>query len=398
MISAVILAGGRGERFGSTIPKPFMSLNGKKVIDYSIEMLEKYVDEIVIVSQQKYKNYTHAQPGSTRQKSVHNGLKKCSNPDFVIVHDAVRPFLTEEMMEGIIRALDNGSKCVDTAVNVLDGLLFNGVPLDKRGFMLSQTPEAFDYQMLLDAHESAMSDDSQDDVSLFHEKYNIEPTIVDGVYLNTKITFGKDLENAEAVMKFWQKPTDEPYNNDVRVLLFGGSGGIGGALKGFLNHCCAPTREEIDLSKDFTIDNIQDYDTIVHCVAEYEDDDKIMQVNFNSFVSLVKYAESVGWKGNIVVLSSTAAIYGRPSIPLYSASKSALNTYIEARHDDLAQKGIFVNAIAPAKVNTRLQEVINPDAKKESMLSPEYVAQRILPYLTTKEHGHIIYIRNGFAI
>lgn len=121
-----------------------------------------------------------------------------------------------------------------------------------------------------------------------------------------------------------------------------------------------------------------------------------MKVNFDSFVRLVKLAEEQNWKGNIVALSSTASTYGRKGIPLYSASKSALNAYIEARHEELKAKGIYLNAIAPAKVDTRLQEVINPNTPKSEMMTPEYVADYVLRYIDTNVSGHIIYLRVGF--
>lgn len=74
MFSAIVLAGGKGERFGSSIPKPFMSLNGKAVVQYSLDAFEGLVDEIVIVSNKQYKDYTCVKPGEKRSDSVLNGL------------------------------------------------------------------------------------------------------------------------------------------------------------------------------------------------------------------------------------------------------------------------------------------------------------------------------------
>lgn len=85
-ISAVILAGGSSTRFGASIPKPFMSLNGKAVIQYSIDVFEPLVDEIVIVTNGQYKNYKCVSGGQTRNESAYNGLM-ASTGDFVIIHD-----------------------------------------------------------------------------------------------------------------------------------------------------------------------------------------------------------------------------------------------------------------------------------------------------------------------
>ena len=121
-----------------------------------------------------------------------------------------------------------------------------------------------------------------------------------------------------------------------------------------------------------------------------------MEVNFNSCVRLVELAEKQSWKGNMVFLSSASATYGRKGIPIYSASKSALNSYIESRHEELAEKGIYLNAIAPSKVDTKLQTAINPNTPRDSMLTPDYVADFVLRYTDTKVSGHIIYLKVGF--
>ncbi len=88
--TAIILAGGKGRRFGSSIPKPFMSLNGKAVIQYSIDVFEPLVDEIIIVTNKQYKDYKCVKGGEFRSQSVENGLK-ASSGDFVIIHDGARP-------------------------------------------------------------------------------------------------------------------------------------------------------------------------------------------------------------------------------------------------------------------------------------------------------------------
>lgn len=396
-ISAIILAGGDGKRFNSTIPKQFMSLNGKPVIQYSINVIEPFVDEIVIVSHKKYGTHKVAKPGKTRQESVYNGLIACDKPKYVIIHDSVRPFITEKMVSDVVFALKGGEKSVDTAIDVVDGILFNKIPVEKRGFMLSQTPEGFDYESLLYAHEKARSEFAQeksfqDDVSLMFDVLGVIPFIVDGAHINSKITFEKDLENSEQIMRSWQEPLKD-VKKIGRVLVFGGSGGIGSAIVAETN-ADAPTRNEIDVSGRIDIP-LHKYSAVVHSVAEYENEDKVFAVNYNSFVQLIKCAEKQGWCGNIVAISSTAALYGREGLATYSASKAALNAYIEARHEELAKKGIYINAIAPAKVWTRLQRTINPNSQESEMLTSEFVAKKTLPYLNTTKHGHIIYLRKG---
>lgn len=408
-VSAVILANGTGQRFGSSIPKPFMSLNGKPVVQHSIDVLEKYCDEVVLVCDRKYKNYKCVRGGETRADSVYRGLMACDNPKHVIIHDGVRPFINGEMIEEILFALKSGFLSVDTAVPVVDGLLYVdetnfGTPVSKKGFHLSQTPEGFDYDSILKAHQlraEKKMEEPQDDVSLIYKIFGQRCRVVQGFSLNTKITFRQDLGYCEGVHRFMsdQMTNRTPFLQDKRVLVLGGSGGIGRECVEILKDRCRslsyPRRKQLDLSEEFEIDFSQ-YDCVIHSAGEYEDESKMMDVNFNSCLSLIRQAEHQGWRGNIVFLSSTASTYGRSSLSVYSASKSALNSLIEAESKNLASKGIFINAIAPAKVNTRMQSRINPKASIDEMINPKYVAEKVLRFLDLEVYGKICYIRKGF--
>jgi 2-C-methyl-D-erythritol 4-phosphate cytidylyltransferase len=390
-ISAVVLAGGEGSRFGAHVPKAFMSLNGKPVVQYAIDGLTPFVDEIVVVAKEPYRDYPHALPGKTRGQSVRNGVELASHGK-VVVHDAVRPFLTERIVVEIVAALEH-SESVDTAVPIIDGYLQDGIPMPKAGRWIGQTPEAFDKAVLLKAFSLATRE-YDDEVGMVYDVLGIAPHIVEGVYLNTKITFEKDLENAEGVMRYWQEPVHDTPDLSRPTLVLGGTGGIGASVHRALPNSDAPTRQQLDLSTPFEID-LAPYQSIVHAAGEYADENRIMDVNFFSVLRLVDQAVQQRWRGCVVVLSSTAGAYGRKGIALYSASKAALNAWIEATHEELAERGIYLNAIAPAKVNTRLQRAINPDANPEEMMTPEFVSRRVLAYLDTTAHGHIIYLRYG---
>lgn len=390
-ISAIVLAGGDGSRFGAHVPKAFMSLNGKAVVQYAIDAIAPFVDEVIVVSREPYRDYRHAVPGQTRGQSVRNGVELALS-DKVVIHDGVRPFLSERIVREVIKAVQR-SNSVDTAVPIIDGYLEDGVPKPKAGRWLGQTPEAFDRAVLLEAFSLATKE-YDDEVSMVYDTLGIEPHVVEGVYLNTKLTFEKDLENAEGIMRFWREPLHDSPNLSIPTLILGGTGGIGTAISDALPNSVAPTRAQLDLSMPFEID-LSPYRAIVHTAGEYANETRIMHVNFHSALLLVDQAVAQGWKGNIVVMSSTAGAYGRKGIALYSASKAALNAWVEATHEDLSVRGIYLNAIAPAKVNTRLQTAINPEASPDEMMSPQFVARRTLPYLDTTVHGHIIYLRYG---
>ncbi len=389
--SLVLLAGGNGSRFGATIPKQFMSLNGKPVIQYSLDIIEPLVDEVIIVSDKQYKDYKCVPAGKSRSQSVLNGVKEAKH-DYIIVHEAVRPFIRQETIKEIKELLKT-NQVVDTITPIIDGFV-DDIPIEKGNKCLGLTPEGFNKELLLKGFNKAKKD-YQDEVTMLYDLYKIIPAYVKGVSINSKITFEEDLGYAEGIMKFWTKPIDktEKPNN---TLIFGGSGGIGNACAKELK-CYCPNKEEIDLSSNWSID-LKPYDSIIYSAGEYHDESKIMAVNFNSCVHLIKLAEEQEWKGNMVFLSSTAATYGRKNIGIYSASKSALNSYIESRAEELSKKGIYINAIAPAKVDTPLQTAINPDTPKSEMITPEYVADYIIRYLNTNVYGHIIYLRKGLDI
>jgi 2-C-methyl-D-erythritol 4-phosphate cytidylyltransferase len=389
--SLVLLAGGSGSRFGATIPKQFMSLNGKPVIQYSLDIIEPLVDEVIIVSDIQYKDYKCVPAGESRGKSVLNGVREAKY-EYIIIHEAVRPFIRKETIKEIKEFLKT-NQVVDTITPLIDGFV-DGVPIDKKGKCLGLTPEAFNKSLLLKGFSEATKD-YQDEVTMLYDLYGIVPAYVNGVSINSKITFEEDLGYAEGIMRFWTKPIDKT-EKPKHTLIFGGSGGIGGACAKQLK-CHCPNRDEIDLSGEWSID-LTPYDSIIHSAGEYHNESKIMAVNFNSCVRLVKLAEEQDWRGNIVFLSSASATYGRKGIPIYSASKSALNSYIESRAEELSKKGIYINAIAPAKVDTPLQTAINPDTTKSEMITPDYVADYITRYLNTKAFGHIIYLRKGLDI
>lgn len=393
MISAVILANGKGQRFGSTIPKQFVSLNGKPVIQYSIDVLSQFCDEIVIVSDEPYKTYKTVKGGRSRSESARNGFQACKGK-YVLIHDAVRPYINSRVVAEVIEKLKQGELAVDTAIPVVDGYLEETeqglVPMNKQGRYLSQTPEGFDSEVLKLAFAKA-EQDYQDEIQMVWETLGIKPVIVEGEYVNSKITFEKDLGDAEGVLKFRQEPiTTEA--RDKHTLILGGTGGIGSACARKMKDAIAYGRQDVDLSDEFYID-VRRYQAIIHAAGTFGE--KEMEVNFNSCVRLVELAEEQNWQGNIVFLSSTAATFGRSAYPIYSASKAALNAYIEARHEELASKGIYINAIAPARTNTELQRKLNPSVKPEEMIDPEYVADYVIKYTDTKAHGHIIYIRKG---
>lgn len=374
MISLILLAGGKGDRFGSN--KCFSSLNGKKVIQYSLDKLEPLVDQVIIVSARPYNDYEIAPPGETRSQSVRNGLELVKG-NKVIIHDGARPYLPD--MSEFMNRLEMYDS-VDTAVPIIDGLLKNLVPESKNGYALSQTPEGFTTEKLREAFKKG--GDFQDEVSMMWSNLGILPDVVRGVQVNSKITFPNDIGHMEGILKFDQAPIQTTPDLRGKEVVIYGMGTIGSAVA-----------EEVKKRGGIPVKgNVENINTKakyhVYSAGAYKEIDDIMEANFKIPLILMNVL-----RGNLVLLSSTAGTYGRKQV-MYSASKAALNSAIESKHEEMSKKGLLINAIAPAKVKGKLQEYFDPKADQSGYLDPKDVAEWVVRYLDTNVHGHIIYLRN----
>lgn len=224
-IYAIIPAAGLGKRMGN-IKKPYITLKGKPIIAHTLrpfQMCDR-VDGICIVVAKgdeelcanKLMN-SHGMDkviriipgGNTRQESVFLGLKSLpSNAKAVLIHDAVRPFITKEMITNSIEALEDCDGAV-VAVPVKDTIKrvdqHNRVveTLDRTVLWQTQTPQTFKYQVIMQAHLNAQEKGihTTDDASLVEALgcYNIK--VVMGNYENIKITTPDDLILANAIIE-----------------------------------------------------------------------------------------------------------------------------------------------------------------------------------------------------
>ena len=176
---AIILASGSSERLNNlNTVKQFVKIAGKTVIEHTLEVFEKNenIDEIVIVTKEEYINKCSElveknniakvskiiKGGKTRQESSYISLKSlgCKDYDNVLIHDAVRPFISDEIINNCIIALEKYSAVdvaipsADTIIEVNDENLINDIP--KRKYLRrGQTPQAFKYGIIKEAHKLA---------------------------------------------------------------------------------------------------------------------------------------------------------------------------------------------------------------------------------------------------
>ncbi len=112
-ISAIVLAGGTGNRFGTSEPKQFLDLNGKPVVAYALELLLSIeeIDEVIVVSPKRYRHLIEhypvrfADPGARRQDSLRSGfLQAHSENEWLLTHDAARPLIRKEAVLALLEA------------------------------------------------------------------------------------------------------------------------------------------------------------------------------------------------------------------------------------------------------------------------------------------------------
>jgi 2-C-methyl-D-erythritol 4-phosphate cytidylyltransferase len=219
-ISAIIPAAGSGSRYSKNKNKLLESLCGKPVIVHTLEKIAAIneINEIIICTSpdiidkitfliEKYsinKVKKVILGGETRQQSVYNGLQKCENPDFVLIHDAARPLIDiETIIQAINYAKEKGSAIVavpakDTIKTADETMKITGTP-DRKHLWNIQTPQIFKYVEILAAHEKFKGLETTDDAALL-EKAGENVYLFKGNYKNIKITTTEDLMIAEVLI------------------------------------------------------------------------------------------------------------------------------------------------------------------------------------------------------
>ena len=216
----IIVAGGKGLRMGSDIPKQFLPIGGKPVLMRTLERFRAYSANLQIIlvlpeAQQAYWHelcqqyhfdvaYTLANGGQTRFHSVQNGLAKV--PDdatgVVGVHDGVRPFPSIEVILNCYETARTMKAVIPVipVVETVRELVPNGshtVPRD--AYRLVQTPQTFDIQLLKAANRQPYNEGFTDDASVV-EAFGHAITLVEGNRENIKITTPYDLKVAEVLI------------------------------------------------------------------------------------------------------------------------------------------------------------------------------------------------------
>ena len=205
---AIILSGGQETRFDEEIPKQFFHINNKTIIENSVQKFlnTNLFKKILIVSHKTFVNKTKKifnnsnveviEGGSTRQESVYKGLNKAKefNPENVLIHDSVRPFVTDKLIKEILNKLETSDGVVP-ALNIYDSVRYfdkkKYEDLQRNNLKLIQTPQGFKFNSIKDAHDQYKEQTFTDDSIIFF-KYNKNIIIINGEKFNFKITTKND--------------------------------------------------------------------------------------------------------------------------------------------------------------------------------------------------------------
>ncbi len=203
----VILAGGKGSRFGQKIPKQFYEIEGNPIINLLLTNLDITPFQFVIISIEK--KYIHliknskiynliknkvifCNSGPNRQKSSFNALKKIEKYKItnVLIHDAARPFCSNYLIKKILKKLNQNNNCIPY-IEYNDRQIIKNSKKDVKVINV-QTPQGFNYKLIWEAHKLNKNKNFPDDASLI-EKQNLKIFLIKGEKMNIKLTYPEDI-------------------------------------------------------------------------------------------------------------------------------------------------------------------------------------------------------------
>lgn len=208
---AVIVAGGKGARMGSAVPKQFMLLAGKPILMHTLMRFHAYDNamQLIVVLPSEQRTYWEAlcrqyvfevphvvvDGGETRFHSVRNGLSEITSSGLVAVHDGVRPFVAREVLSVCFEEAAK-SQAVVPVIDVVETVRMlvgnESKTVDRNLYKLVQTPQVFQTDVLLKAYNQPYDPSFTDDASVV-ESHGVKVRLVKGNRENIKITTPDDL-------------------------------------------------------------------------------------------------------------------------------------------------------------------------------------------------------------
>jgi ribitol-5-phosphate 2-dehydrogenase (NADP+) / D-ribitol-5-phosphate cytidylyltransferase len=451
-IHAIVLAAGDGNRFGADVPKQFLRLAGEHILLRTIRTVASAgIDQLVVVAHPNWIDDTESlvasaelsvptrvvAGGKTRNESTRNGLAglDAADEDVILVHDAVRPLLPQDVVERSIEPVASGrADATDTVIPsadtlvIVEGDVVAEIP-DRSRYRRGQTPQVFRKAVLQHAYDAAAAASDltkTDDVSLVLRYVpGARVLAVAGDEVNLKITTRLDFVLADRMIQMRTldlSPSAEqspPYSlENSRMLIVGGTNGIGRAIADQAQRLGA--RVEVD-GRSLGLD-VRDYPTLEarvdgaaarmggldHVVVTAgilrvgplvastpEEIAEVIDVNLTGTLNVARathpHLRQQG--GSLTFFASSSFTRGRSSYVAYSASKSAVVNLTQGLADEWCDEGIRVNAVSPERTNTPMRQRAFPGESVEGMLSADEVASATLRLIQSSLTGQVLDVR-----
>jgi ribitol-5-phosphate 2-dehydrogenase (NADP+) / D-ribitol-5-phosphate cytidylyltransferase len=440
MISAIILSGGVGVRFGNQIPKQFIKLAGKPVLIHTVEafLANRQIEQVVVVCPRDFLDQTkilleeHGLPsgrirlakgGAIRQVSSYNGLLACdSSTEYVLIHDAVRPLIDQATIDRVIRAVKEYN-AVDTCIPSADTIVvregdhIDHIP-DRSKLLRGQTPQAFDYRLVLQAHEWARSmqySHYTDDCGIVLD-LGREIHIVPGDSRNVKITHIDDIYVAERLFQIGINSTTigntKAWCDGKSVLVIGGTGGLGREIANDLREegagvvtASRKSAHHVDMTDEKSVvaffEDIaarqEKFNAVIYCagvlirkklqdlsVAEWDD---IYNTNLRgAFLAIKNLSKVLNRGGRFLAIGSSSYSLGRANYGAYSSSKSGLINLVQAAAAECPE--YYINVVSPQRAKTPLRANNFSEASDlKGLLDAKAVSREVVSILSQNVSG-----------
>lgn len=432
---AIILAGGTGQRLGESVPKQFLKVAGKKVIEHTLDVFQNHpqIEEIAVVSHPNHINEVETlliKNHYTKLKKIlqggkeryHSSLAAINAYDMgedinLIFHDAVRPLVNNRIISDCISALktynavDVAIKTTDTIIQASSTDCITGIPL-REHLRNGQTPQAFKLSTIKRAYELALQDSefrTTDDCGVVY-KYLPEESvyIVNGEQFNMKLTYKEDLFLLD---KLFQLRSASLQNMEITehsrcslptsvIVVFGGSYGIG---KNIVEICERYGAHVYSFSRSVNGVDVSNQEDIVKALKEvFEKEGRIdtvintagalnkeplvnmdyadvyQSINVNYIGSVIIAKESYPYlrksKGALLLFTSSSYTRGRSLYSLYSSSKAAIVNFTQAISEEWYDQGIRINCINPERTKTPMRTRSFGMEPESTLLDPKIVA------------------------
>ena len=452
LISAILLAGGDGNRFGGEVPKQFLRLAGEEILVRSVQALvSAQIDELVVVAHARWLEETGrlvakasgrvptkvVAGGNSRNESTWNGLMAldAGDSDVVVVHDAVRPLLPHDVLrraiDPVVDGLADGTDTVipsaDTLV-VVDGGVVIEIP-DRSRFRRGQTPQVFRKGVLVQAYAAARAAgdmSATDDCSLvLRHVPGARILAVPGDEVNLKITTRLDMVMADRMIQLRTIGMEEDATvaaslDEARILIVGGSQGIGASIGDEARRLGARVEtlsrsngldvrdaEGVRQQVDAVAGRLGGLDHVVVTAgilnvgrvgqaslgAMHETIDVNLTGTLN--VAVAAYPHLADTRGSLTVFASSSFTRGRAEYVAYSASKAAVVNLAQGLAEEWADEGIRVNAVSPERTDTPMRRRAFPDESHALLLTSEEVARATVRLIRSDLTGQVLDVRRN---